>query len=80
MKATTVKIEGDLLSDIEAVKPGGQSVSAFVRELLRRSLERERLRVAAEDYADYVREHPDEREWLSEWDRAHLAAPLPEDS
>lgn len=80
MKATTVKIEGELLSDIEAVKPESQSVSAFVRELLRRSLERERLRAAAENYATYVREHPNEREWLSEWDRADLAEPLSEDS
>ncbi len=39
----TVRIEGYLPSSIEAVKPSDQNVSGFVRELLRRSFEREWL-------------------------------------
>lgn len=74
MKATTVKIEGDLLSAIESVKPPEQSVAAFVRGVLRKDIERERAKQAASRYIDFLKNHPDEAQWLGEWDRADLAS------
>ena len=38
MKATTIKLEGELLAAIERAKPPGDSVTSFVRTVLRKSL------------------------------------------
>jgi hypothetical protein len=72
MKATTIKIEGDLLAEIERAKPPGQSVTAYVRTVLRRNLEQHKIREAAAAYRSFVESHPEEREWLDEWERADL--------
>ena len=74
MRATTVKIEGKLLEDIEAAKPAGRSVSAHVRWVLQRDLERRQGRDAAAAFKAFVEAHPEERAWLDEWDTADLAA------
>lgn len=75
MKATTVKLEGQLLQEIEHVKPSSQSVSAYVRELLRSSLRRIKLRSAAIEYQEFLQANPDEAEWMAQWDQSDLAAP-----
>ncbi|HXJ34995.1 MAG TPA: hypothetical protein VMS22_13265 [Candidatus Eisenbacteria bacterium] len=75
MKATTVKVEGDLLQALERSKPPRQSLSAYVRSLLEQALARQRMVEAADRYADFVRETPDERTWLAEWDSADLITP-----
>jgi hypothetical protein len=54
MKATTVKLEGELLTAIEKAKPPGESVTSFVRTVLRKSLEQSRLREAANAYTAFV--------------------------
>lgn len=76
MKATTVKIEGQLLEEIRQVKPEGQSVSAYVRLVLRKDIERERARRAAHRYVEFLGEHPEEADWLAEWAGADLASPV----
>jgi len=73
MKATTIKIEGELLRELERVKPARSSVSAFVREVLRRDLQRRRLVEAAAEYEVFVASNAEERTWLREWDEADLA-------
>lgn len=75
MKATTVKIPGELLAQIEAAKPDDQSVSAFVRGVLLKAIQAERNKRAAEQYRSFVDEHDDERQWLEEWDTADLVSP-----
>ena len=75
MRATTVKVDGRLLDDIQRLKARGQTVTAFVREALEREIRRRRAAKAAVQYAEFVREHPDEREWLDEWEAADLATP-----
>ena len=75
MKGTTIKIEGDLLAGIEAAKDSTQSVSAYVRSVLRRDLDRRKLRDAATRYRDFVTSNANERSWLEEWDRADLISP-----
>ncbi len=73
MKATTIKLEGALLSELEKAKPESQSLSAYVREILSRDLRRRRLAQAAVSYEEFLKGNPEEQSWLREWDAADLA-------
>jgi hypothetical protein len=75
MKATTIKIDGELLAEIERAKPPGQSVTGYVRTVLRKNLEQHKVREAAAAYRAFVESRPEEREWLDEWERADLTTP-----
>jgi hypothetical protein len=75
MKATTIKVEGELLEELERTKPPRQSLSAYVRALLQQAVVRRRMIDAADRYAAFVRETPEERTWLAEWDSADLVTP-----
>jgi len=75
MKATTVKVEGELLRELERLKPARQSLAAYVRTVLEREIQRRRMVEAGQRYADFVHESPEEASWLEEWDRADLAEP-----
>lgn len=75
MKATTIKVEGELLEDLQRSKPPSQSLSAYVRSVLEQEVLRRKMADAAERYADFLREHGDERAWLEEWDAADLVRP-----
>lgn len=75
MKATTVKVEGALLRELERIKPARQSLAAYVRAILEREVQRQKLAEAGSRYADFVRDSPEESAWLEEWDRADLATP-----
>jgi hypothetical protein len=75
MKATTVKLEGELLAAIEKAKRPEESVTSYVRTVLRKNLEQHRVREAAAAYVAFVDVHPAEREWLDEWERADLTKP-----
>jgi hypothetical protein len=72
MKATTIKLEGELLAAIERAKPPGESVTSFVRTVLRKSLEQAKVREAANTYIAFVESHPEEQQWMDEWERADL--------
>jgi predicted CopG family antitoxin len=73
MKATTIKLDGELLEGLEKAKPPKTSVSAFVREVLRKHLQRRKLTDAAAEYEVFVASNAKERTWLREWDKADLA-------
>jgi len=75
MKATTVKVEGELLAQLERTKPSQQSLSAYVRTLLEQAIARQQMIDAADRYAEFVRDSPEERAWLTEWDSADLVTP-----
>jgi hypothetical protein len=75
MKATTIKLDGELLVALEKAKPPGASVTSYVKETLQKSLNAQRLREAAETYRTATEEDPEERAWLLEWDRADLVTP-----
>ena len=77
MKATTIKVEGDLLEEIEKMKPSSQSLSGYVRSVLRREVLRNRMAGAAERYAELLRSNPAERGWLDEWETVGLDQPRP---
>jgi Arc/MetJ family transcription regulator len=74
MKATTIKVEGDLLEELERRKPPTQSLSAFVKSVLRRDLLRRRLADAAHRYAEFVAENREEKSSLEKWEAADLVA------
>jgi hypothetical protein len=75
MQAIAVKLEGELLSAIERAKPPGESVPSFVRAVLRKSLEQDKAREAANTYIGFVESHPEEQQWLDQWERADLTNP-----
>jgi hypothetical protein len=74
MKATTVKLEGELLKDLERSKPASESLSAYVRKVLRKDLLRLKLTQAAASYQKFLTANPEEQSWLKEWDEVDLAA------
>ncbi len=74
MKATTVKIEWKLLEKLEQVKPPRMSVSAFVRDILRKDLLRRQAAEGAVAYEEFLALNPEEQSWLAEWDEADLAS------
>ena len=75
MKATTLKLEGELLLELEKAKPESMSLSAFVREVLTKDLRRRKLAQAAVSYEEFLASNPEEVSWLKEWDEADLASP-----
>lgn len=74
MKATTIKIEGELLERLERAKPASKSISAYVRDVLEGDLRRRKVAEAAVEYRAFTEAHPGEDAWMAEWDRADLAA------
>jgi hypothetical protein len=74
MKATTIKLEGELLKELEQCKPASESLSAYVRKVLRKDLRRLKLTKAAAAYQEFLAANPEEQAWLKEWDEADLAA------
>jgi hypothetical protein len=75
MKATTIKVEGELLRELERAKPASQSLTTYVRSILQQEMRRQQMVAAAERYVEFLQQHGDERAWLEEWDRADLAGP-----
>jgi hypothetical protein len=75
MSATTVKLEGPVLSELRRIKPSNKTLSALVRELLEAELRRQRMTRAAADYAEFLSRHPEEAEDMDAW----AAAPLERD-
>jgi hypothetical protein len=73
MKATTIKLEGELLLELEKAKPESSSLSAYVREVLTKDLHRRKLAQAAVSYHEFLSANPEEQSWLREWGEANLA-------
>jgi predicted CopG family antitoxin len=72
MRATTIKIEDPLLSELEKYRKGKQSVTALAKEMLERDLKRMKMIEAGRTYAALLQSDAEEREFLDEW----AAAPL----
>jgi Arc/MetJ family transcription regulator len=58
MKATTIKLDGALLGDLNALRRPDQNLTALVRELLKAQIHRSRMLRAAEAYISFLRENP----------------------
>lgn len=72
MKATTIKIEGDLLDNLEENKPQDLSLSAFVRLLLYKGLRKQKLTLAGAEYVKFLSSNKEEVEFLKEWEESDL--------
>lgn len=72
MQATTIKIENPLLDQLKGFKPKDVSLSAFIREILESKVRKQKMAVAAQKYTEFLRENPDEEEWLKEWEESPL--------
>ena len=75
MKANTIKIEDPLLGELYGIKPKNITFSEFLRSLLKQVVTRNKMAIAAEKYAAFLNENPDENEWLNEWTEADLTTP-----
>jgi hypothetical protein len=72
MSATTVKLEGAVLSELRRIKPANKTLAALVRELLEAELRRQRMTRAAADYSAFLSKHPEEAEEMDAWATARL--------
>lgn len=73
MRATTIKVEGELLERIDRHRPKDVSITAFVRSVLDQEIRRREMSQAADAYADFLESNEDERTWLADWASADLA-------
>ncbi len=73
MGATTVKLDAEILKQIASAKPAGQTLSQFVRDVLKRDLRRRRMKQAGEEYQRLLRASPAEAADQEEWEAAALA-------
>jgi len=76
MKATTIKVEGELLRELSRTKPATQSISAYVRLVLKQEVLRRKMTEAAEQYAKFLHESSDERASAAVMARIDEALPL----
>lgn len=76
MSATTVKLEGAILSEIARVKPQNQTLTAFVREAVEQKVRERKLREAAIRFEELRKENPALCEEAEEWESAPLADPI----
>jgi hypothetical protein len=72
MSATTIKLDGDILKDLQRMKLAGETLTALVRDLLGTEIRRRRMIQAAAAYTSFLVNHPAEVEALEGW----AAAPL----
>ena len=75
MSATTLKIEGELLNELNHLRPKDQSLSAFVRGILEQTIRKQQMIAAAEQYTDFLKSCSDEAMWLEEWEQTDLESP-----
>ncbi len=75
MHATTIKLDGALVSRLKALKPRNETLTGFVRNVLDAEVRRHQLLAAAEAYALLLREHPGEAEAMDAWAAAPLERP-----
>jgi hypothetical protein len=75
MRATTLKIEDPLLDELEHLKPPHKSTTAFVKEILGKEIQRQKMIIAAEKYTEFLKRNPGERAWTDEWEALDLENP-----
>ncbi|MBL7685607.1 MAG: hypothetical protein JNK65_06205 [Deltaproteobacteria bacterium] len=75
MQATTIKLENPLLNEVKKILPKHENITSFVRSLLEREIHRQKMIQAAASYNQFLKDCPDEREWLEDWDSLELDAP-----
>ena len=74
--ATTIKLEGAILKELNEFKRSDQSLSALIRELLQSELWRRKMARAAQDYMSFLEENPAESLEMDGWSSALLDSDL----
>lgn len=75
MKATTIKLEEPILIELYSIKPSQISLTAFVKDLLHKGVQRQKMQDAAHRYQDFLAANAEETEWLKHWETAPLSKP-----
>ncbi|MBI2335428.1 MAG: hypothetical protein HYU97_01515 [Deltaproteobacteria bacterium] len=73
MQATTIKLEGPILSEIKKILPKDKSLTSYVRGVLEQELRRQKMLESANDYLKFLADNPEEQTWLEEWQDLDLA-------
>jgi hypothetical protein len=68
MPEITIKLEADLVEKVTALKPKGESITGYVRELIEREHRARVNRDAANIYQQFLQENPDERAAMEAWE------------
>lgn len=76
MKATTVKLDGKILEELDEIRPPAISLTAFVKGVLHSEYQRRKMRDAALEYSKFLRASEGEAEFLQEWEAADLDRPV----
>lgn len=76
MKATTIKLEGKLLEELKKLKGSKKTLTSFVKETLESEIRRHKMRLAAEKYTDFLKQHPEETKLMEKWENAPLCSDL----
>ncbi|MBI2605521.1 MAG: hypothetical protein HYW49_05505 [Deltaproteobacteria bacterium] len=76
MKATTIKLEGKILQEIDEIRPPATSLTAFVKGVLHSEYQRRKMRAAALEYSKFLSASESEAEFLREWEEADLDRPV----
>lgn len=74
MQATTIKLDGKLLTDLKHILPPDQSLTGFVRELILRELRARKMRRAAAEYTQFLKQNAPAAREQDEWENANLAS------
>lgn len=75
MPATTIKLDGNILRELKTYIGRGQTLTAFVRQVLESEIRRQKMARAGRDYADFLKSNPEEETWMKEWEAADLEIP-----
>ena len=67
MRATTIKLEGAILEELEDLKQSDQNLTSLVRDLLKAQIHRHKMAKAAEEYAAFLNKNPGESLELDVW-------------
>jgi hypothetical protein len=75
MKATTIKLEGPILEELEKLKRPDQNLTSLVRECLKAEIHKRKMALAAEEYAAFLRQNAGESLEMDVW----ASSPLDKD-
>jgi hypothetical protein len=72
MRATTIKLEGSILEELEEFKRPDQNLTSLVREMLKAQIHRRKMAQAAEEYTAFLNASAGEALELEVWATAPL--------
>lgn len=74
MKANTIRLEKEILSEIEKIIEPDQSLASFVRGVLLKEIKRHKMKEGADRYLELLAKSDEVREEEAEWSSADLTS------